>query len=748
MKTITVSVLLCLIFFAASFSVGTAQTDWRASINGNLEKNGINQAATSRYSENGFHKCTFRIGEVTDEQRKLHGLEMINRDGQTVYRLDDIGGSDIDISNSGRMIVYDHSHHYKGDQAIHVYSPNGRKSFTMDFPGITACSFSREGNYLFVRTSRGYHAINLENQETELLPQGFCIDGIEDPPLIAVAASGKICLQSPGNPARTIRMESEYPRSAALLPEINGIAVIDKKNISVYSLTTGELIFHEQLGENMYFRDLKHDQGDLLAGIHFKTKTISRGLLKSYDLRNFRSSVIEGETRIHRNTENPHLPLKTPGRYNSIPWPFYPFDSNRTVWNHYEQHMGYGTSDFSYLHQGLDLITPIAEPAYAVESGIVKCVLSIGGASYWRMAISDTQAEGYSNGWLYAHLIENTIQFGVGDTVQIHDYIGDIVEWTAEWGHIHFVNIRDSGLVWQYNDNEWGINFNPLLALSPLQDNTAPVFQPVFPNSKFAFCLNESSVYLNADSLYGDIDIIVRVADQIGNSAWQQPAYKIIYRIKNTSNGTVVLPSRLAHILNHIYPFYNSSSYEPWAGVIYKMDDLLLAPSWMDEERNFYHILTNSDGDSMIDLSEKNLSLQTASFPDGNYRIYVEALDPSGNAQTDSMDFQIRNDPVGISAEPNQRPQVYRLYPNHPNPFNPATSIRYDIPETGSVKMTLYNVLGQPVRRLVDEVQKAGSYRIIWDGRNDKGTAVSSGLYICYIRVNGFQKSGKLLLVR
>ena len=117
---------------------------------------------------------------------------------------------------------------------------------------------------------------------------------------------------------------------------------------------------------------------------------------------------------------------KAQSNYDPIPWPFFPFDSMRTVWDHYEQHMGLGGAN-SYLHQGLDLITPIGEPTYSVIDGYVKLVLTIGGDSYWRTAISDTQIAGRSDGWLSAHLIQRTIQFDIGDTVQIHDYLGDIV---------------------------------------------------------------------------------------------------------------------------------------------------------------------------------------------------------------------------------------------------------------------------------------------------------------------------------
>ena len=126
---------------------------------------------------------------------------------------------------------------------------------------------------------------------------------------------------------------------------------------------------------------------------------------------------------------------------------------------------------------------------------------------------------GWSNGWLYAHLIFESINVAVGDTVNQYDCIGEIIDWTDTWGHIHFVEISDSGTVWKYYDNEWGINFNPLQVLRPVSDTTAPVIENVFPDEKFAFPFNGTDFYLKPDSLYGDVDIVTKITDKIGNFA-------------------------------------------------------------------------------------------------------------------------------------------------------------------------------------------------------------------------------------
>jgi hypothetical protein len=335
--------------------------------------------------------------------------------------------------------------------------------------------------------------------------------------------------------------------------------------------------------------------------------------------------------------------------------------------------MGLGGAD-SYLHQGLDLITPIGESTYSVIDGYVKLVLTIGGDSYWRTAISDTQIAGRSDGWLSAHLIQSTIQFDIGDTVQVHDYLGDIIFWANDWGHIHFVNISDSGSVWYYNDGEWGINFNPILALQPYPDVTAPYIDPVFTWSKFALAVNESATYLQPDSLFGDIDIIVKVVDYVGDSGWQQPAYTTWYTVKRISDGQIIKPRTLGQILNHKYPFYDGGNYEAFAGVIYQRDNTLLPSGWMDMQRNYYHNLTNNNGDSLVYLSEKALAFDTDNFEDGDYRILVEVYDEAGNYDIDSMDVKFKNgNPVGTE---NETGQIYSfaLEQNYPNPFNHTNS--------------------------------------------------------------------------
>ena len=93
-------------------------------------------------------------------------------------------------------------------------------------------------------------------------------------------------------------------------------------------------------------------------------------------------------------------------------------------------------------------------------------------------------------------------------------------------------------------------------------------------------------------------------------------------------------------------------------------------------------------------------------------------------------------------------PQKYELEQNYPNPFNPQTLFNYQVPKGGKVTITIYNVLGQKISTLIDEVKPPGRYRIEWSGKDDRGEVVPSGLYIYRLEANGFSDSRKMLLIR
>jgi hypothetical protein len=94
-------------------------------------------------------------------------------------------------------------------------------------------------------------------------------------------------------------------------------------------------------------------------------------------------------------------------------------------------------------------------------------------------------------------------------------------------------------------------------------------------------------------------------------------------------------------------------------------------------------------------------------------------------------------------------PQVYALYPNVPNPFNPVTMIRYDVPAGGGmVTLRIYDVSGRLVKTLADGSEGEGPKTVTWDGRNDRGQGMSSGVYFLRMTALGFEMTRKMILLQ
>ncbi|MCI0555612.1 MAG: cohesin domain-containing protein, partial [Anaerolineae bacterium] len=93
-------------------------------------------------------------------------------------------------------------------------------------------------------------------------------------------------------------------------------------------------------------------------------------------------------------------------------------------------------------------------------------------------------------------------------------------------------------------------------------------------------------------------------------------------------------------------------------------------------------------------------------------------------------------------------PGQFVLYQNYPNPFNPETTIKFALPKPSHVKIQIYNMLGQPVRKLLDENVQAGERSVKWDSRDEQGSEVPSGVYLYKIEADNFTATRKLLLTR
>ncbi len=162
--------------------------------------------------------------------------------------------------------------------------------------------------------------------------------------------------------------------------------------------------------------------------------------------------------------------------------------------------------------------------------------------------------------------------------------------------------------------------------------------------------------------------------------------------------------------------------------------------------------------DVMADSSIFNLEPQKQYFLNDvlNGAVYPVTASSIGNlAMTlgpNSSDVLILSDKAFVTSvkEESVVPLTYELYQNYPNPFNPTTTIQYSIADKGltRVQLTVYNVLGQTVKTLVDDYASQGIYRVVWNGRNESGNMVASGVYFYMLKTNSFIQTKKMLLLK
>jgi len=153
--------------------------------------------------------------------------------------------------------------------------------------------------------------------------------------------------------------------------------------------------------------------------------------------------------------------------------------------------------------------------------------------------------------------------------------------------------------------------------------------------------------------------------------------------------------------------------------------------------------------DTSISITANNLDalLSGLNLEESIMYYYVQAYDEEYTVDSDTGQFvlsrsflsTINNDVV---------PQVFALHQNHPNPFNPFTTLKYDLPEDALVNITIYDMMGRIVKTMVNSQQNAGFKSVQWNASNDKGSPVSAGLYLYTIQAGEFRQTKKMVLLK
>lgn len=129
----------------------------------------------------------------------------------------------------------------------------------------------------------------------------------------------------------------------------------------------------------------------------------------------------------------------------------------------------------------------------------------------------------------------------------------------------------------------------------------------------------------------------------------------------------------------------------------------------------------------------------------------VQAIETYVQISTNDPDMPSIAIPLSVNPSSNENlvnPTITALNGNFPNPFNPVTSIRFSLKEAGNVKLSIYNMKGQLVRSLVNAPMNAGNHQLVWNGRDDNGSPVSSGIYLYRMEAGSYRATQKMMLMK
>jgi hypothetical protein len=122
--------------------------------------------------------------------------------------------------------------------------------------------------------------------------------------------------------------------------------------------------------------------------------------------------------------------------------------------------------------------------------------------------------------------------------------------------------------------------------------------------------------------------------------------------------------------------------------------------------------------------------------------------DYEGDVRVDEITLLEVDDDESVGETHGQRPEGFWLSQNHPNPFNPSTTIDYELGSRSNVSITIYNVMGEQVKLLIDEIVPRGSHSVNWDGTDANSADVSTGVYFYRVEIGDYTESRKMMLLK
>ena len=330
--------------------------------------------------------------------------------------------------------------------------------------------------------------------------------------------------------------------------------------------------------------------------------------------------------------------------------------------------------------------------------------------------------------------------------------------WSRDGSQLAFISTRDSGFeiyIMTVIDITNGIFTDPeRITFEPSMETKVTWLHD---GSKIAYNTSISGqygVYIH-DLISNQIEPLNTSSIEANQPCWSPDGTKIVFGNSDgiysiNIDGTSL--QQLTATGNSLFPVWSPNG-----------DKIAFVAGTPDED--IY--LVNSDGTSLINLTASTANDFVPSWsPDGSGIVYEDdryghdeicLIDRFGGNHQRLTSIGANTGPawrpnanVTLVEEdsPNWIPQRFELLQNFPNPFNPTTNIHYTLSEPCYIKLVIYNSLGHEIKILVDEFQTEGYKTIKWDGRNNKGNQVCSGIYFYRLGIDRFEQIKKMILLR
>lgn len=577
------------------------------------------------------------------------------------------------------LMANDESH----SSYLRLYAKDGKEVFKQLFPQVINFMQSPARNFCALYDGEHIYSINVKNGEIKKI-QGSAVFAVND--------AGEIACYDEIESAVIFKNEVVkigervfnvvFFKGRPLFVTKNSIVAITNNAVGSVFNSIEARVFSVKVFNDRLYISVKKETPEAFIFNSFTSDDLLKfypGEKKRHELAHAIHDLKSSVSSLRKNTGRQGESIRCPLNY-------YQDTVYQPVGNSYNEIQEYNVLD-PYVHPGVDLLGDYMQDVYSVKNGRVKAVLTTGGTYYWRVAISNKNSSTFTPGYLYAHLEETSIPYAVGDSVQEGDVIGQLVDFPVEgFVHCHFARIASQGVTW--NGNWWTFD-NPLKNMINFFDTIPPQFEKTINNDVFAF-RDANGTYLSPDSLFGNVHVVSKVYDRI-NSDWHVDIHKIRYTISPFESPQNILLDSLAFEYNYYNDNYFAGTYMNLVNTLYSRDiDCYSAADY--SIRNFYHVITNSDGNDTIDSDDLLQSFKTYDLPDGDYIFRVIASDPSENTAVDSMTIRIRNGVAGL----NESFSGFRITVA-PNPFTSTVSVVIHQQTSSGITYTIRNIIGQIV---------------------------------------------------